>query len=317
MQLIKKIKEIKQAKQLKKIEKIEPINLMKKIKSFQFIMRKQMRIKPLRLVRGFTFLELMIAMVIATLLAMATWISFSATNNANRNQNAVSDIRDNAFYILDRVEYMIRHAGFNHYSDNPADVFGERSAAQTVVSFPEQDNKSNFNQRNDRFAMEMQIPNFNNQEMVGCTGATIPASINTSDRHTLVLYTQGNAAQTQLLCEVLRNGTRIQGPAVMAQNIGRFKVFYRKLSQNAGQFACGAAWQSAQAVGTDFSEVCAVHLSLVVLSAEQTLHSVTQNIQLAPDVASQNADTLFTAGANNALARVARFVPKTIQTRNQ
>jgi prepilin-type N-terminal cleavage/methylation domain-containing protein len=269
--------------------------------------------------RGFTLLELLIAIVIATLLAMATWISFSATNNANNNQTAVSDIRDNAFYILDRFEHMVRHAGFIHYGDGLADLM---AGQPSIISFPDQFNKSNTNQQNDQFAINLNIPSFNNQEMVGCTGAVIPPGAST-DVFTLRLYAQGNAAQTQLLCSVLRNGAIIGGggPAVVAQNIARFKVFYRETTQqvtpNGDLAACGENWKSAQAIGSDFSKVCAVHLSLVALSDQRVLQSVTQNIQIAPDLSSQNQDTLITIGANKAPAPLARFVPKTIQTRNQ
>jgi prepilin-type N-terminal cleavage/methylation domain-containing protein len=262
--------------------------------------------------RGFTLLELMIAIMIASLLAMATWISFSATNNANNNQTAVSDVRDNAFYILDRMEYMVRHAGFKNYSETTAQLF---QAFVEPVSFPANNNSTNFNQQNDQFAIQMKLPAFNDQEMVGCTGATIPSN-NTNDIFTLRLYTQGNAATTQLFCEVRRNNTTIQGPTVIAQNIGRFKVFYRSLINNGSKPICAGNWQSAAAVG-NFSNVCAVNLALVVLSDQRVLTSVVQNLQIAPDVASQNPNTIVATGANNALAPIARFIPKTIQTRNQ
>jgi prepilin-type N-terminal cleavage/methylation domain-containing protein len=267
--------------------------------------------------KGFTLIELMIALVIASLLALSTWISFNSTNQSNNNQTAVSDIRDNAFYILDRFEYMIRHAGFNHYISNTNQLFSRRPAANSWVAFPAQYNTTNFNQTNDQVSVDLQIPDFNNQEMSSCTGSAIPPSTNINDTYNIRLYTQGNAAQTQLLCEVRRNGTIIQGPAIVAQNIGRFKVFYRQMVQNGTQEFCGDAWQSAQSVGINFNRVCSVHLALVALSQQQTLQSVAQTIQIAPDATSQNADTLVTVGANQGVARLARFMPKTIQTRNQ
>lgn len=270
--------------------------------------------------QGFTLIELLIALVISGLLVLATWISFSATSRANKTQTGVASVRDQAFYILDRVEYMIKHAGFTDYRAvstlNLNNLYSGGAQTNKIAAFNNQgdNNSTNFNNNSDSLAVEFQVPNFDaGQEMLGCSGATLAAGV-PEELFLLRMYTNG----TNLMCEVRRSGTLVQGPSVVAQNVQRFKVFYRNLEKINGQDTCTAGWQQANQMGGNYSQVCGLYVAFLSTSpAQQVQTSGDQTFELAPTTASQKNDTRVVLTPVNNLMPIARITQKNITLKNQ
>lgn len=63
-------------------------------------------------IKGFTLIELMIAMAIATVVAMTGFALFSASNTSYKTQEGVGEAQQNARVAMDRIARDLRMAGF-------------------------------------------------------------------------------------------------------------------------------------------------------------------------------------------------------------
>ena len=260
---------------------------------------------------GFTLIELMIALVICALVAMGAWISFSATHKANTTQTAVTEIHNDAFYIMDHLEYMVKHAGFKNYSTNLADPApGVWSAVDAAR------NLHNANGMNDQLSVTFMLPDFQNStEMMSCSNALLTGAADSLYR--LELFMNNN----NLMCRVVgSNNAVLQAATVIAANINRFKVFYRTSNPTDG--TCSGDWRNAHDLGAaNFKDVCAIHTAWLMQSTQQLnqAQNVTKKFELAPSASAEvnvNGETTVNITGTTRSAPVYRLMQRTFSLRN-
>jgi len=275
-----------------------------------------MHLKKIRSLKGFTLLELMISIVIATLLSLAVYMVYMATKKNSVTQEGISEIRDVGFVVLERFDYALKHAGFMNYDESPGNLF--TTTSNNFPSFYGPGNVYNKNS-NDELAINLRIPRFSSSnEMLACGGGQFPTPINHNANYQLIFKV--NSSSKQLTCEVRQNGVASSPPAVtvLAENIERFKVFYQ-LRTSTTSNACDGTWVLASGV-TDWNQVCSSYIGLVLTGSTamvQPASSPIQTFELAPnkDLSVPGDTTVEITGTNN-LRPVARMLHKIIYLRN-
>src|SRR5712671_7390418 len=75
--------------------------------------RKQGRLASMKFQRGFSLIELMIAMVLSLVLLAGTLVVFSSGKAAYINIDQLSKVQENGRYALDQILRDIRSAGYS------------------------------------------------------------------------------------------------------------------------------------------------------------------------------------------------------------
>ncbi|MFM2344783.1 MAG: hypothetical protein RLZZ210_1395 [Pseudomonadota bacterium] len=285
---------------------------------------------------GFTILELLIALVISSVLAVGVGSVYYGIRSTQNSQNSVSEIRDNLFIALDRIESVIKQANFTEYSEqkyNPNETFMQlTSPILTQLPGDSTNHTSNATATNgsDTFTLDVSSPD-NSSEMVDCTGAAMPASTYNLKKS---VYQKFTVSGDNLMCSTnvrtrdLSAGTDsysgFSAPIRIAAGVRNMQVFYAVKDEEQG---CGVsnssnAWKTASEIA-DFSKVCAMNISLLAISqtgqivnvAQETTSQKTFNLALNNTI-NDNVAKNITMSISSSLLKNTRVVRKIVFLRN-
>ena len=118
---------------------------------------------------GFTLIELLISIVISSIIAIGVGSVYYSIRSTQNAQTSVSELRDNSFIALDRIESAIKHANFIEYGDqryNPNESY--MPVSSPIVNKIGTDGTSHttnttINNTSDTFTVEVSSPDKNNE----------------------------------------------------------------------------------------------------------------------------------------------------------
>jgi prepilin-type N-terminal cleavage/methylation domain-containing protein len=99
--------------------------------------RKQKHISLRFSNKGFTIVELLVAMVVSLLAMAAIYSTFLSQHRSYQIQNETSDMQQNIRAAMYHMEREIRMAGSNPFNSLPSSSFGITAAGQTSITFTE------------------------------------------------------------------------------------------------------------------------------------------------------------------------------------
>jgi prepilin-type N-terminal cleavage/methylation domain-containing protein len=261
--------------------------------------------------QGFTLLELMISIVIGGLVVLSLTSVFFSTQQAQKSQTGISDIRDNSFIIQQRLDYLIKHAGYSEFNNQILNVNTALSAPILVNFNNALGNLTTFSASNaltnDALAIQMQTPITPN-EMLGCMGDYLNNS------------TATNLATIEFVIRL--NGDDLQcrqnngGFVDIARNVVRLRFYYKL--QDATSKQCVGNWQKSSTIN-DFSRVCAIYYAMVIQSPanQNTLTRQNTVFDLSPTQNKNAVDAVTLTPVNNGkLMPTGRLIRKVIHLRN-
>lgn len=280
---------------------------LKRLKVYKKLTKKTVFIK-----QGFTLLELMISIVIGGLIILSLTSVFFSTQQAQKSQTGISDIRDNSFIIQQRLDYLIKHAGYSEYNDQILNV-NTALGAPILVNFNNiLGNSTTFsasnNAQSDVLAIQMQTPITPN-EMLGCMGNFLANSTATNlPTINFIIRLNGQNLQCQ------QNGG---GFVNMATNVIRLRFYYKLADANK---QCVGNWQKSGTIN-DFSKVCAIYYAMVIQSPanQSTLTQQNTTFDLSAEQDGNALDSVTLEPINNSNGRLmptGRLIRKVIHLRN-
>lgn len=205
--------------------------------------------------KGLTLVELLVALILSSLVAIASTALFATSSAIYRTNDASQELQDKSRFAFEMIAQAIRHAGFQNYSQSKSFGFATREF-QTVTYAPilgfsnskiattsngddnGQDNRGGFNSSDTiavRFAGSSRISNsaLPDGSVVDCQGVSQPTPIDANDTALSLFWVKNTGTadgEPELQCISRGNptasGGAVRNSQVLISGVETFRIVY-------------------------------------------------------------------------------------------